>query len=367
MKNTFGSSLTITLFGESHGEMIGVTLDGVAPGLRVNDESIRRALAKRRPSGTFSTSRVEDDPYKIISGVKNGQTTGAPLTLIIPNAKMRSQDYESLSNIPRPSHADYAANVKYHGFEDRRGGGHFSGRLTAPIVAVCAILEDALRENLGIDVGTHILSVMDIEGERMTGTKEEIERVRDSAFPVLSPELGEKMREKMAEVASEGDSVGGVLECVALGVPAGVGEPWFDSMESTLAHLLFSIGGVKGIEFGDGFGITEKRGSQANDPFAVVDGEVVTLQNASGGIQGGITNGMPIILRVAVKPTPSIYKEQMSVDLSSMQNTPFTISGRHDGAIVHRVASVVNALVVFGLSDMLVSRFGTDVLAEGIK
>lgn len=366
MKNTFGNAITMTLFGESHGEGVGVVVDGLAPGLGVSGESIRRALAARRPHGTFSTARVEEDHYAILSGLKNEKTTGAPLTIWIPNTKARSEDYGEM-RVPRPSHADYTASVKYHGFEDSAGGGHFSGRLTAPIVAASAILEDALFSTLGIEIGTHILSVGDIEDEKMTGEREQLSHITDLSFPVFSAEAAEKMKLKMAEVSAKGDSIGGIVEGCVIGAPAGVGEPWFDSVESVLSHLLFSIGGVKGVEFGDGFAITKKKGSEANDPFTVDHGRIVTTKNASGGIQGGITNGMPILVRVAVKPTPSIYTEQQSVDIPTMQSTSLTISGRHDGAIVHRTASVVRAMLAFGIADLLTVRYGTDALFKGIQ
>ena len=365
MKNTFGNGLSLTVFGESHGEAVGVVLDGIAPGLTVCDESIRNALTKRRPCGAYSTGRVEEDNYRILSGVKNGVTTGAPLALMIENKNIRSEDYEG-DFIPRPSHADYSAHMKYHGFEDRAGGGHFSGRVTAPIVAVCAILEDALRERLGIEIGTHILSLHGICDEKMRGTKEEVEKLASLTFPVLSDTVGERMKEEILRAREMGDSVGGVLESAIVGVPAGLGEPWFDSVESVLSHLLFSIGGIKGVSFGEGFALSEMLGSEANDPYILQDGEVRTQKNANGGILGGLTNGMPILVRCAVKPTPSIRKSQRSVNLDTMEETTLEVRGRHDGAIVHRVASVVNACLAFGIADLLVTRFGTDVLREGL-
>ena len=365
MKNTFGTGISLTVFGESHGEAVGVVLDGIAPGLTVSDESIRTALALRRPTGAYSTARVEDDNYRILSGVKNGVTTGAPLTLIIPNENIKSEDYEG-ECIPRPSHADYPAHIRYHGCEDRAGGGHFSGRLTAPIVAVCAILRDALREKFGIEIGTHILSLHNICDEHMQGTREEIQQLSSLAFPVLSEAVEEEMKAQILRAREVGDSVGGVLESAIVGVPVGLGEPWFDSVESVLSHLLFSIGGVKGVEFGDGFTLATKYGSEANDPYRMEGNQVVCETNANGGALGGLTNGMPIIVRCAVKPTPSIAKEQKSVNLNTGEECTLHIRGRHDGAIVHRVASVVNALLAFGISDMLVCRYGTDVLCRGL-
>ena len=365
MKNTFGTGISLTVFGESHGEAVGVVLDGIAPGLPVRDESIRAALARRRPMGDYSSARVENDEDRILSGVKNGVTTGAPLTLILPNENIRSEDYGE-ECIPRPSHADYPAHIRYCGMENRAGGGHFSGRLTAPIVAVCAILADALRDVLGIVIGTHILSLHDIHDAPLTVTPEALTALSLLAFPTVSETVGEQMREQIQRAKAEGDSVGGVLECAAVGVPVGIGEPWFDSVESTLSHLLFSIGGVKGVEFGDGFAIAGQLGSVANDAYILDAGCVRCEKNANGGIVGGLTNGMPIVVRCAVKPTPSIAKVQRSVNLDTMQECALQIHGRHDGAIVHRAASVVNALVAFGIADLLVCRYGTDVLREGL-
>ena len=364
MKNTFGSAITMTLFGESHGAGVGVVLDGIAPGIRVSDDSIRASLLARRPSGAYSTSRVEKDEYQILSGVLNQTTTGAPLTLWIPNTEARPEDYTAIKDIPRPSHSDYTASVKYHGYEDKRGGGHFSGRLTAPIVAVGAILEDALRESFGIEIGAHIFSLGDIRDERMLGTREEISHLKNAPFPTLCSACAQKMEERMREIAADGDSIGGIVEGAVIGIPAGVGEPFFDSVESILCHLLFSIGGVKGVEFGDGFAMASRLGSEANDPFAIADGRIVTTKNASGGIQGGITNGMPILVRTAIKPTPSIHKTQKSVDLGSMKEVALTVEGRHDGTIVHRALPVSRAMLAFGVADLLTVRYGTDALAK---
>ena len=365
MRNTFGTGISLTIFGESHGEAVGAVLDGIAPGIAVRDESIREALRLRRPSGEHSTARVERDAYKIISGVKDGVTTGAPLTLLIPNESIRSEDYAG-EFIPRPSHADYPAHIRYGGYEDRLGGGHFSGRLTAPIVAVCAILRDALKQRCGITIGTHILSLGAIREEALTGSPEELEALASLSFPVLSPEKGEEMKGAICRAKESSDSVGGVLESVILGAPVGLGEPWFDKTESVLSHLLFAIGGVKGVEFGDGFAICEMLGSEANDPYALRDGRVVCEKNSSGGVSGGLTNGMPIRIRTAVKPTPSIAKAQRSVNLERGEECTLEIVGRHDGAIVHRVAHVVNALLAFGMCELLVLRYGADVLREGI-
>ncbi len=363
MKNTIGSSITLTIFGESHGAYIGAVLDGLAPGMRIDREYIAMSLEKRRPSGEYSTKRAEADEFSIISGAYNGYTTGTPLTILIPNTNTRSADYESGELVPRPSHADFSAECKYHGFEDRRGGGHFSGRITAALVAAAAVLEPAL-EKAGIKIGTHIKSVGKISDRGFRDLENEISELRKMSFPVLGEEAAADMKSLIKEAASEGDSVGGVLETAVIGVPAGVGEPWFDSVESVFSHILFSIPAVKGVEFGDGFGITELRGSEANDPFVTDGVGIYTKTNRNGGINGGIANGMPIVFKTAIKPTPSIYKTQESVRVASMENTELLIKGRHDPCIVHRAAAVVNAAAAIAIADLLTVRYGTDFLAK---
>lgn len=366
MKNSFGVSITVTLFGESHGDMIGAVVDGLAPGVRIDEEFIKFKLARRRPRGRIATARVEADEYSIVSGAFEGYTTGTPLTLLIPNTAKRSGDYKGLADTPRPGHADYTAECKYHGFQDPRGGGHFSGRLTAALVAVGAILESALADK-GIRIGTHIARIHGVCDRAIVDAESDIKLLAEREFPTLSCEAAEEMI-KVAEAAAEcGDSVGGVLETAVIGAPSGVGEPWFDSMESMLAHALFSIPAVKGVEFGRGFEMAELYGSEANDPLAVSGGRVVTLTNNNGGINGGITNGMPIIFRCAIKPTPSIYKEQRTVSLSGMEDVPIKIEGRHDPCIVQRAAAVADAVTAIVIADMLAQRYGTDFLANSVK
>lgn len=357
MKNTFGQSVAITLFGESHGEYIGAVLDGMAPGLTVDEAFIRHQLSLRRPQGKISTARVEADEFKIISGVFEGKTTGTPLCILIPNTNTRSKDYNR--NIPRPGHADYAAECKYHGYQDPRGGGHFSGRITAALVAAGAIAISALRQN-GILVGTHISRISDICDRSFNSYEFDIETLADLSFPVLDFQKADLMRACIEDAASEGDSVGGILETAVIGLPAGIGEPWFDTVEGVLSHALFSIPAIKGVEFGEGFGMADLRGSEANDALRIENGRVITTTNHNGGINGGITNGMPLIFRCAVKPTPSIFQEQESVDLASGQNTTLTLQGRHDPAIIHRARVVVDSVVALVLCDLLALRFGTD-------
>ena len=358
MKNTFGNSVSVTLFGESHGAEIGAVLDGLAPGIPVDEDFIRHQLALRRPAKDgLSTPRVEADEFRIVSGVFEGKTTGTPLTVLIPNSNTHSKDYPH--GIARPGHADYTAECKYHGFQDYRGGGHFSGRITAALVAVGAIAISALRMN-GILIGTHIAGLSDIKDRAFEDLEADLETLGDLAFPVLDADAAECMKQRIRAAAAECDSVGGILETAVTGMPAGVGEPWFDTAEGVLAHALFSIPAVKGVEFGEGFGFAALKGSQANDPWRMQNGNVIATTNRNGGINGGITNGMPITFRCAVKPTPSIAKEQNSVDLGRMENVTLSVHGRHDPAIIHRARVVVDSVTALVLCDLLAQRYGTD-------
>ena len=357
MKNTYGTSVCVTLFGESHGRMIGAVLDGLAPGIPVDEDLIARQLEKRRPSGRISTARREQDPFEIVSGVFEGKTTGTPLTILIPNEDTRSGDYRR--GALRPGHADFTAHVKYHGFEDYRGGGHISGRITAALVAVGAVAMGALQEK-GIRIGTHIFRCAGIRDADFTDPEGQIDLLNGMNFAVLDAAKGEKMRRAVEEAAEAGDSVGGVLETMVTGLPAGVGEPWFDTLESQLAHALFSIPAVKGVEFGDGFALADMRGSEANDAFALREGRIVTRTNHNGGINGGISNGMPVCFRCAVKPTPSIALSQESVDAEGKGEEILTLQGRHDPAIVHRARVVADSVTALVLCDALSARFGTD-------
>ncbi len=363
MKNTFGNHLSVTLFGESHGVAIGAVLDGLAPGIPIDHDAIRRMLALRRPNGAISTPRVETDAVEFLSGVVNGVTTGTPLTLIIRNENTKSGDYTAMQTVMRPAHADYPARCKYHGFEDTRGGGHFSGRVTAALVAAGAIVLSAL-EKKGIVIGTHIARCAGIADRAFDNLSDDIKTLSTAQFPVLDREKGEKMQTAILAARQDGDSVGGVLETAVLGLPAGVGEPWFDTFEGMLSHILFSVPAVKGVEFGDGFALAEMRGSEANDPYRFENGEVVTATNHNGGVLGGITTGSPVLFRTAIKPTPSIAKEQQTVDLSTGENTTLAVKGRHDPAVVHRARIVVDAVTALCVADMLTGRYGTDFLAE---
>ena len=359
MKNTIGESIGLTLYGESHGPSIGAVLDGLAAGIAVDEEFIRHQLSLRRPAGAVSTARTESDPFVIESGVFNGYTTGTPIMIRIPNSDTRSKDYEPRA--ARPGHADYAAFCKYHGFEDYRGGGHFSGRLTAAIVAAGAIVLSALQ-NKGITVITHIAEIAGVQDRPFEDYISDYEILKDKSFPVLNESAGEEMQRVILESKAEGDSVGGILESAVIGVPAGVGEPAFDSIESRIAHALFSVPAVKGVEFGAGFGLAYMSGSIANDKM-VNDGEVTLKTGNMGGIFGGISVGAPITVRTAIKPTPTIAKEQQTVSLPSLENITLSVHGRHDPCIVHRAAVVQSSMLALTLADLLALRFGTDWLA----
>ena len=363
MKNTFGNQVSITLFGESHGAMIGAVIDGLPGGIKIDDDFIKSQLSLRRPSGDISTPRQEADEYSIVSGVFRGYTTGSPLCILIPNSNIKSADYGEKLEIPRPSHADYAAHIKYNGFENFQGGGHFSGRITAAIVAAGAIIIAALK-NKGISIGTHIAKCGGIEDREFADLSSDINYLSDKIFPTLDDIKGEKMMAEIKEAKQNGDSVGGVLETAVTGIPAGIGEPWFDSLEGIISHGIFSIPGVKGIEFGAGFKLADMLGSGANDPFYIENGVVLTKTNNSGGINGGISNGNPVIFRVAVRPTPTISKEQESVNLKDNVNTVLSAKGSHDPCIVHRARVVVDSITAIALLDMLSQKYGTDWIVD---
>ena len=365
MKNTFGQSVSVTVFGESHGQAIGVVLDGIAPGIDVDTDFISAQLAKRRPQGKTDTPRVEQDNYQILSGVFEGKTTGTPICIIIPNENTKSKDYAKTRFLARPSHADYTAYCKYHGYEDYRGGGHFSGRITAALVAGGAIAIKAL-ERLGIKIGTHILKCADVCDREFENVSYDIDALREKSFPVLN-NIEEKITEKIIKARNNTDSLGGIIQTAIVGMPSGIGEPWFDSVEGILSHAMFSIGGIKGIEFGAGFKLADMLGSQANDAFEAQNGQIITKTNNNGGINGGITNGMPILFNCVVKPTPSIAKEQQTVDITSKENTSIKIEGRHDPAIIRRVCVVVDSVCALAVCDMLAQRYGTDVLLKGFN
>ena len=355
MSSEFGKILRVSVFGQSHGKAIGVVMDGLPAGEAVDLEELNAFLDRRRPGkSALSTSREEDDLPVFLSGLESGKTCGAPLCAMIENGGQRSKDYGELADKPRPGHADYTAWAKWAGQADMRGGGHFSGRLTAPLCIAGGIARQILARR-GIYVGSHLASVGNVQDRPfpLRPGKELFDAVAAKPFPVLDDQAGEAMQEVILAAKQDLDSVGGVIECAADGLPAGLGEPMFGGIENRLASALFGIPAVKGVEFGDGFAAARRRGSENNDPFLIEDGQVRTPSNHAGGILGGITTGMPLIVRAAVKPTPSIGKPQRTVSLSGMENTELTIHGRHDPCVAHRAAPVVEAVTAVVLLDLL--------------
>ena len=363
MKNTYGVSVSVTLFGESHGPYIGAVLDGLAPGIKIKDDYIRKMLSARAAKSSISTARREADEYSIVSGVKDGFTTGTPLCILIPNSDTRSGDYCETQYLARPGHADYTAECKYHGFQDKNGGGHFSGRITAALTAAGAICMSTL-EDRGIKIATHISRCAGVRDREFGDLTADFEILGKADFPVLDAAAGERMKEEINAAKNSLDSVGGILTTAVTGFPRGAGEPWFDTLESELSHMLFSVPAVKGVEFGKGFELADMTGSEANDEPVSVNGEITHKSNNNGGIVGGISNGMPLLFSCAVKPTPSIAKKQNTVNLRTGENTEIEIKGRHDPAIVHRAAAAVSAAAAIVLCDMLARRYGTDYLSK---
>jgi chorismate synthase len=359
MKNTFGNSISVTIFGESHGYCIGAVLDGLPAGLEIDRDYIGSQLEKRRPFGKISTSRAERDEFQIVSGCFNGKTCGTPLTIIIPNENTRSGDYDY--GRARPGHADYTAYIRYAGNEDYRGGGHFSGRVTAALTAAGALLQHALSKK-GVLLATHILECAGVRDRGFEDFDKDFTKLNGADFAALDDKAALQMQEQILAAKNDGDSVGGILETVITGMPAGVGDPWFDSVEGMLSHALFSVPAVKGVEFGDGFALAKMRGSQANDPFYIENGKAVTAKNSNGGINGGITNGMPIVIRAAIKPTPTIFKEQQTINFIKNENTTLAAKGRHDPCIVHRARTVIDNICAITIADLLATRFSADFL-----
>ena len=356
----YGEHLHLTIFGQSHAPAIGMTLEGLPAGEAIDMEALQGFLNRRAPGqNEWSTPRKEADVPEFLSGLVGNVTCGTPLTAIIRNTNTRSGDYAKTADLLRPGHADYTAYAKYEGWQDARGGGHFSGRITAASVAAGSICEHILAQR-GIKVYTHIARCAGVEDAPLSSSAGLImAEPQPGHFALLDPEKEAPMQAAIRAAGAEGDSVGGILETVITGVPAGIGEPFFDSVESEIAHLAFAIPAVKGIEFGAGFAFADLRGSQANDPFTMRDGKVVTATNKNGGINGGIANGMPIVFRTAVKPTPSIYKEQDTVDYIAKADAKLQIKGRHDPCIVPRAAVVQNTLAAFAVLDLLTVRYGT--------
>lgn len=358
MASYLGEHIHVSVFGQSHSPAIGVVVDGLPAGERVDMEELGRFLKRRAPGqNATSTPRKEADLPQFLSGLVDDVTCGAPLAALIENTNTRSQDYAQLRDKPRPGHADFTAQVKYGGFQDVAGGGHFSGRLTAPLCIAGGICLQILKRR-GIEVAAHIASIAgeaDRPFDPMGESVETLDALKRAPFPVMDEKAGERMRKVILQAKEEGDSVGGIVECLVTGAPAGLGEPMFGGMENRLAAALFGIPAVKGVEFGAGFGVATMRGSENNDPFTVKDGKLVTETNHAGGILGGITNGMPLVFRLAVKPTPSIAKQQQTVSLSKKQGEELVVTGRHDPCIVPRAVPVVEAVTALVLTDLLFS------------
>ena len=359
MSSVYNGFLTVSIFGQSHSPAIGVCIDGLPAGLPVDPDALNAFLARRAPGNhPWSTARKEADVPQILSGLSEGYTCGAPLAAILPNQNTRSSDYNSLRNLPRPGHADYTAQVKYGGYQDRAGGGHFSGRLTAPLCIAGGICAQLLARE-GITLGSHIAAIAGIRDRAFDPAALDaatLQALSQLDFPVLDPAAGQAMEEAIARAKAQGDSVGGILECAAVGLPAGLGDPMLDGMENRIARLVFAIPAVKGLEFGAGFAAAEMTGREHNDSFFLEDGQVKTRTNRHGGILGGITSGMPLVFRAAVKPTPSIAQPQETVDLGKMEPAPLEIRGRHDPCIVPRAAVCMEAALAIALYDALLDR-----------
>ena len=356
MSGMWGNKLKVSIFGESHGAGIGITIDGLPSGIEIDMEEVLKEMSRRAPGKSkLSTARKEGDQPEILSGFFEGKTTGTPLCAVIRNSDQHSKDYGKLKDLMRPGHADYPGFIRYNGFNDYRGGGHFSGRITAPLVFAGAVCKQILNAK-GINVGAHVKSIgtiYDKSFDEVELTKELLDNLKINELPLLCSEKEEMMRNAILEARSDCDSVGGTIECTVIGIDAGVGNPFFDSVESTLAHLMFSVPAVKGIEFGKGFEMSELRGSQCNDEYYYDGDKVKTYTNNNGGITGGITNGMPILFKVGIKPTPSIAKKQRTIDIAENKESELIIEGRHDPCIVQRAVPVIEAVTAIGILDLV--------------
>lgn len=356
MSSTYGDKIKISVFGESHGNGIGVVIDGLPAGVKIDMDSVLTQMSRRAPGkDRTATPRKESDLPKVLSGMLGDTLTGAPLCAVIENTNTRSGDYGNLLSCPRPGHSDYTAFVKYNGANDIRGGGHFSGRITAPIVFAGSICRQILSQK-GIKIAAHINSIGNVSDEPFNPVSIDdalIYRLNVSSFALIDNSVEEKMRSVVEDARMSLDSVGGTIECAVTGIEAGIGEPMFDGVEGVIAKAVFGVPAIKGIEFGKGFELSKLRGSQSNDPFRYKDGKVVTETNNCGGILGGITNGMPIIFRAAVKPTPSIAQKQKSVDLQKKENTELEVHGRHDPCIVPRAVPVIEAVTAIAIANLM--------------
>lgn len=360
MSSDFGKNICYTVFGQSHSDYIGIVIDGLPAGEYINLFAVREFMARRSPgkSNGFTTTRSEKDEFQILSGLIDETTCGAPLCAVIPNEDARPEDYEALKDLLRPSHADYTAELKYHGFQDKRGGGHFSGRLTAPLCFGGGIAKHIL-EKRGIVVGAHIETIGQVQDKPFDPVDLSVDDLKNPGrypFPTLNFGVGETMQAQIDLIAKKGDSIGGIVEAGVLGLPGGIGDPMFDGIENILAKNLFGIPGIRGVEFGDGFRSAAMKGSEHNDAFCLEGDAVRTKTNHAGGVLGGITTGMPLIIRLAVKPTPSIPLEQDTVNIKEKTETTIEVEGRHDACIVPRVVPVVEAVIAMTVLDLLVKE-----------
>lgn len=353
MSSMFGEKIRVSIFGQSHSAAIGVTIDGLPAGFRPDMDAISAFMARRAPGKSeFATARKEADQFEILSGMADGVFCGAPFAAVIRNTSQRSSDYAPFRDTPRPGHADYTARVRYANFQDASGGGHFSGRLTAPLCLAGAICMQILEQQ-GVKIGAHILQIGTAFDRRFDPMAPELGSILPGTLPVLEASAAEEMAGVIREAKEEGDSVGGVIEVGITGFPAGIGDPMFDGIENRIAQIVFGVPAVKGLEFGSGFDCASMRGSDHNDAYVLRSGRIETATNHHGGILGGISSGMPIVFRAAIKPTPSIFKPQKSVDMKNMTETELTIAGRHDPCIVPRAVPVLEAAAAIALADML--------------
>lgn len=359
MSSTYGENLKLSIFGQSHGTAIGMTLDGIPAGLPVDMDALQVFLNRRAPGqNDWSTPRKEADRPEFLSGILDGYTCGAPIAAAIYNKNTRSGDYANLKDCPRPGHADFTAQIKYGGFQDAAGGGHFSGRLTAPLCIAGGLCKQWL-EGMGIQIFAHISAIAGIPDTPFDPLAPDMDSIQPE-FPVINQDAGARMRAVISAARSDGDSVGGIVECAVTGLPAGVGEPMFGGVESRIAQIVYGVPAVKGVEFGVGFAAAKLRGSQNNDDYVISDGQIRTATNNAGGILGGITTGMPLIFRAALKPTPSISRPQQSVSLSSGKMQELVIKGRHDPCIVPRAVPVIEAAAAIAIFDMILGNTQTD-------
>lgn len=353
MSSCFGENIRVQIFGQSHGPAIGLVIDGLPAGFTPDFDEINAFMARRAPGNSpLSTPRKEADQFEVLSGMVEGRLCGAPFAAIIRNTSMRSGDYAAQKTIPRPGHADFTAHVRYQGQEDSSGGGHFSGRLTAPLCLAGAICLQLLRRE-GVEIGAHILQIGNAQDRRFSLHAPELAQVHTGLLPVLRKEAAEEMEAEILSAREDGDSIGGCIEAAICGYPAGIGEPMFGGVENRLSSMLFGIPGIRGVEFGDGFSCAGMRGSDHNDPFVFEDDRIRTTTNHHAGILGGTSSGMPIVFRVAIKPTPSIARPQQSVDFASKEPVTLQVRGRHDPCIVPRAVPVVEAAAAIALYDLL--------------